>query len=78
MVNGIVKERCDEKGNPLWYPLMLEYLRNSPWGKQREEVGFWEMIEHFRCRQALELKIIREILGDAGEILTRKNVRDRF
>ena len=28
----IRKERVDNDGNEMWYPLMMEYLKNSPYG----------------------------------------------
>ena len=29
-IEVIRKERCDNQGNELWYPLMREYFVNSP------------------------------------------------
>lgn len=68
----IQKERCDQQGQELWYPLMLQYLINSPYGKQQGYCGFADMITHFRHRQELELRIIREIIGDHAVILPAK------
>ena len=68
----IKKERSDEQGNELWYPLMLNYLVQSPYGKKHEYHTFEDMLDHFRHRQQLELRIIKEILGDRVVILPAK------
>ena len=33
-IKTIQKERCDDKGNELWYQMMLEYMIHSPYGKK--------------------------------------------
>ncbi len=33
-IEVIRKERCDNQGNELWYPLMREYFVNSPYGAE--------------------------------------------
>ena len=71
-VRVIKKERCDQRGNELWYSLMLEYLTHSPYGKRHEYGSFDDLITHFRHRQQLELRIIREIIGDRAVILPAK------
>lgn len=71
-IKTIKKERCDQQGNELWYPLMLQYLINSPYGKQHGYSGLEHMMEHFRHRQQLELRIIREVLGERAVILSAK------
>ena len=68
----IKKERSDEQGNELWYPLMLEYLVQSPYGKKHGYHTFEDMLAHFRHRQQLELRIIKEILGDRAVVLPAK------
>lgn len=68
----IQKERSDDKGNQLWYPVMLEYLENSPYGKQHHYQGFEDMVEHFKHRQQVELRIIHEVLENRAVILPAK------
>ena len=68
----IKKERSDDQENEFWYPLMLEYLVQSPYGKKHEYHTFEDMLDHFRHRQQLELRIIKEILGDRVVILPAK------
>lgn len=65
----IREERSDAMGNQLWYQLMLGYLRESPYGKAHHFRDFEDMITHFRHRQELEMRIIREYLGECAVIL---------
>ena len=68
----IRKERSDDKGNPLWYPLMLDYLTASPYGKAHGCQGFEDLVRHFRHRQQLELRILQEVIGSQTVILPAK------
>lgn len=68
----IQKERSDDQGNQLWYPMMMEYLINSPYGKAHGYQGFEDLIAHLKHRQQLELRIVREIVGDRARILPAK------
>lgn len=68
----IRKERSDGQGNELWYPLMLEYLTQSPYGKQHNYKGFDDLIHHFRHRQQVELRILNEIIQNRAITLPAK------
>lgn len=68
----IQKERSDEQGNQMWYPVMMEYLVNSPYGKAHGYKDFDDLIEHLRHRQQVELRIVREIVGERARILSAK------
>lgn len=68
----IRKERCDEQGNEMWYSLMLEYLKESPYGKRHNYQDMEDMIAHFERRRALELRIIRDVLKTDCVILKSK------
>lgn len=68
----IQKERSDEAGNQMWYPVMMEYLVNSPYGKAHGYKGFEDLITHLKHRQQVELRIVREIVGDRASILPAK------
>ncbi len=68
----ISKERSDTDGNPLWLPMMLEYLKMSPYGIRHELESFADLIVHLAHRQELELRIIKEILGERAVVLTSK------
>jgi len=69
----IKKERSDENGNEMWYPLMLNYLKESPYGKAHGYEGLEDMVAHFERRRLLELRVLREVLGDSGVILKAKS-----
>lgn len=71
----IKKERSDEKGVELWYPLMLRYLQESPYGKEHGFEGLDDMIAHFERRCALEAKIIAEVLKEECTVLPAKKYR---
>lgn len=68
----IQRERCDNEGNDMWYQMMLRYLVSSPYGVRHGYSTFEDMISHFEHRQGLELRIIREIIGDNARILPAK------
>ena len=68
----VKKERSDNAGNEMWYPLMLNYIKESPYGKKHGVNGFDDMVAHFRHRQALELRVISEVLGDCAKVLSAK------
>lgn len=72
-IKVIRTERCDNQGNEMWYSLMLEYLIHSPYGKKYGYSTFEDMITHFRHRQQLELRIIKELIGEKAMILPAKS-----
>lgn len=71
----IKKERSDENGVELWYPLMLKYLQESPYGKVHGFNGLDEMIAHFERRCAIEERIIKDVLREDCIILKAKEYR---
>jgi len=71
----IKKERSDENGVELWYPLMLKYLQESPYGKEHGFDGLDDMIAHFERRCALEEKIIANVLKEDCMVLKAKGYR---
>jgi len=73
----IKKERTDDKGKELWYPLMLAYLMESPYGKAHGYSGLEDMLAHFERRHALEKRIIKEVLGDSCRVLKAKAYREK-
>lgn len=68
----IKKERSDEDGNEMWYPLMLNYLKDSPYGKDHGYGGLEDVISHFERRRKLEMRILREIIKEDCLILEAK------
>ena len=63
-IDVIRKERSDEQGNELWFPMMCEYFNTSPYAVERGLSGEAALLEHFVHRQELELRICREVFGD--------------
>lgn len=74
-IRAIRRERADDQGNELWYPMMLRYFTESPYGKAHGCSGFGDLIAHLRHRQQVELRIIEEVLGNRGAILPSKQWR---
>ena len=68
-IRAISKERADTHGNPIWYPLMMEYFMNSPYGKKHNANCFEDLIAHFKHRQELELRILKEVVGEQAIVL---------
>lgn len=68
----IKAERSDENGSELWYPMMLDFLRESPYGKSHGYAGLADVVSHFERRRKLELRILREIVAQDGLILESK------
>ena len=68
----ICRERADSEGNPLWYPLMMQYLAASPYGKKYGCSTFEDLLSCLKRRQELELRLIREILKDRAVVLPAK------
>ena len=72
-IDVIRKERSDEKGNELWFPLMLRFFDNSPYAKEKGVSGTGQLLEHFRHRQELELRICREVFPGRYTLLRSKD-----
>lgn len=68
----IKKERTDINGVEMWFPLMMKYLNDSFYGREHRFVGISDMIVHFEKRMYLEVKIVKEILGEYSLILPAK------
>ncbi|MGN0316167.1 MAG: hypothetical protein ACI4EG_15435 [Fusicatenibacter sp.] len=68
----IQKERADLQGREIWYELMMGYLKNSPYGLQHGCEKFEDLTAHFRHRQQVELRILREVIGENAKILPAK------
>ena len=75
-IGTIRKERSDEQGNELWFPLMLGYFNESPYARKNGLSGEEAMFSHFRHRQELEISICQEVFPDRLKVLTSKKYRD--
>ncbi len=68
----IRKERSDEQGNELWFPMMIGYFNDSPYAKKQGIEGEEALLRHFEHRQELELRLCRELFPDRSVILPSK------
>ena len=68
----IKKERSDGNGNEMWYPLMLRYLNETPYGKMHPFTGVKDMAEHFHRRMEMELKVIEKVIGCQAIVVPAK------
>lgn len=68
----IKKERSDDAGNELWFPLMIKYLEDAPYSKKHNLKGMEGLISHLERRKALERRIIQEIFDNVTFVLTAK------
>ena len=66
-------ERSDENGNELWFPLMIRYIEESPYGKEHNLKGMEGLLAHLERRKALEHQIIDEIFSKNTIMLKSKN-----
>ena len=73
----IRKERSDEQGNELWFPMMLGYFNDSPFAKKHGLKGEEALIRHFTHRRDLELRICEEIFPDRTTVLTSKGYTEK-
>ena len=71
-IDVIRKERTDDKGNELWFPLMITYFDESPYAKKYGVSGADGLINHLKHRQELELRICGEVFGDLCTVLKSK------
>ena len=71
----IRKERSDDAGNELWFPMMLRYLEESPHGKACGLSGLAGLVEHLEHRRNLERRIIDEIFRERTVRLRAKEYR---
>ena len=72
-IDVIRKERSDDQGNELWFPLMLNYFNDSPYAKAKGLSGEEAMLKHFSHRQELEMTICKEVFPDRYTILRSKS-----
>lgn len=76
-LNTIRKERSDENGKELWFPLMMDYFNRSPYAKANNLQGEEALIEHFKHRQALELRILQKVFPDKYVVLESKKYTEQ-
>lgn len=72
----IRKERSDDNGNELWFPLMMGYFKDCPYSKKEGLGSEEDLIQHFIHRQELELRICEEVFPDKYTVLASKKYTD--
>ncbi len=75
-INTIRKERSDEQGNELWFPMMLRYFDESPYARKNGVSGEAAMLSHFKHRQELEMSICKEVFPERYTVLKSKKYKD--
>ena len=68
----IRKERVDADGNEMWFPLMLGFLEECPYGRRHGLKGFEGLVGHLEHRRALEKRILREVFPEQAMVLKSK------
>ena len=48
----------------MWFPLMMNYLKESPYGKVHNYTDIDDMISHFERRRQIEKRIINEVIKE--------------
>lgn len=71
-VDVIRKERVDEKGNEIWFGLMMEFLENCPYGTGHGLKGFEGLTAHLKHRLELEKTILHIVFPENCVILKSK------
>lgn len=69
-------ERVNEDGSEAWYPLMLSYFEAAPLCVHTGAKGHEGLIKHLEHRQALEMRICKEVFEDKSVILKAKGYTD--
>ena len=76
-IDTIRKERSDNQGNELWFPMMIRYLEESPYGKAHGLTGLDGLLGHLEKRKALEHRIMEEVFVENAVVLRAKGYEMR-
>lgn len=72
-IKHIKQERINEQGEEVWYHLMMNYLKQSPYGKSHNYENFDDMLLHFNRRVSIEKRISNELLHQRCIEIESKN-----
>ena len=72
-IDIIRKERSDDNGNEMWFPLMMRYFDSSPYAIEKKVAGTSALLDHFKHRQELELRICSEVFEGKYKVISSKN-----
>ena len=71
-IDTIRKERADDTGKELWFPLMLQYIEESPYGKAHALNGLAGLLTHLEHRKSLEHRIIEAVFKENTLVIKAK------
>ena len=71
-LGAVRRERVDKDGNEIWFNMVMEYFTGSPYAKKRSLNRCEDFLEHLRHRQALELRICRELFSEKLTVIRSK------
>lgn len=71
-IEVIRKERSDDDGNELWFPMMIKYLEDSPCGRKYGLKGLSGLVAHLEQRRNLERRIASEIFKEKAVVVKAK------
>ena len=74
-IGVIRKERSDEAGKELWFPLMIGYFNDSPYAVKNGLAGEEALFAHFKHRQDLELQICEKVFKNCHVVLQSKDYK---
>ena len=75
-LRAVRKERTDENGNEVWFSMLCGFFDDSPYAKAHGVSGEKGLIAHLEQRQALELRICKELFPGQHTILKSKQYTD--
>ncbi len=74
---GVVRrERVDDRGNEAWFSMLCGFFDASPWAAARGLRGEAALMAHLAHRQALELRLCREVFPGFVTVLRSKGYTD--
>lgn len=72
-IDVVRKERSDDDGNELWFPMLIRYLEESPYGKRYGLTGLNGLLAHLEQRRDLERRIIGEVFKEKAVMVKAKD-----
>ena len=72
-IDVIRKERSDENGKEMWFPLMMRYVENAPYGKAHQLTGLEGLLAHLAHRRTLERRLLKELFKENSTVLKSKD-----
>lgn len=73
-IDVIRKERCDDQENELWFPMMVRYVEESPYGKEHALKGLEGLLMHLEQRRELEHRILDHVFRKNAIVVKAKSM----